>query len=54
VKKKITANTMIAAAETTIRVLEFDLVGCFVWGEGNVTLDADAEGSAPGTVDACG
>jgi hypothetical protein len=45
-KKKIAATRIIAAAETRISVLEFDLVGCFGLGDWDGTLAAGAEGSA--------
>jgi hypothetical protein len=56
VKKKVAATRIIAAAETTISVVEFDLVGCFGRDDDDedVTLAAGAEGSATGTVAACG
>ena len=44
---------IIAAVETRINLVEFDLVGGFGWDDGDVTLAAGAEGSAAGTVAVC-
>ena len=52
-KKKVAATRTIAA-EMRISVVEFDLGGCFGRDDGDLTLAAGAEGSAPGTVAACG
>ena len=49
-KKKVAATRIIAAAETRISVVEFDLAGCFGRDDGDVTLAAGADGSAPGAV----
>jgi|SRR5271167_1117458 len=43
-----------AAAETRISVVEFDLVGCFAWDDGDVALAAGGEGSAAEAVAAWG
>ena len=53
-KKKVAATRIIAAAETRISVVEFDLVGCFGSNDRDVTSAAGAEGSPAGTVAACG
>ena len=53
-KKKVAVTRIIAAADTRISVVEFDLVGCSRWDDGNATLTAGAEGSATGTVMAGG
>ena len=45
---------IIAAAEPRIRVVEFDLVGCFGWDDGEVTLAAGAEGAARTVAARCG
>jgi len=42
-----------AATETRISAVDFELVGCFDW-DGDVTLAAGAEISMAGTVKACG
>ena len=49
-----TATRTIATAETTICLVEFDLVDCFGWDDGEGTLAAGAEGAAAGTAAACG
>jgi len=54
VKKKVAATRTIAAAETKISVVEFELAGGIGWDSGDVTLAAGAEGSAGGTLAACG
>jgi hypothetical protein len=41
---------MIAAAETKISVLDFELVGCFGRDDGDAILGAGAEALAAGTV----
>jgi len=48
-KKKVAATRMIAAAETRISVVEFDLAGRFGW-DGAVALAAGTEGASAGTV----
>ena len=53
-KKKVAATRIIAAAETRIRVVEFDLAGGSGWDDGEVTLAAGADGSGAGTAAACG
>jgi hypothetical protein len=53
-EKKIAATRIIVETETETRisVVEINLVGCFGWDDGDVTLAAVAEGSAAGTAGA--
>ena len=53
-KKKVAATRIIAAAESRIGAIEFDLVGLFGWDDGAATIAAGAEGSMAGAVAACG
>jgi hypothetical protein len=55
-KKKVaaTATRIIAAAETRISVVEWDLAGCVGLADADATLAAGPEGSAAGTVATCG
>ena len=53
-EEEVAATRIIAAAETRITAVKFDLVDSFGWDDGDATIAAGAEGSTAGATTAWG